>query len=88
MVRRAPGEGLGQVSEADPVLLLEPWFAEPMLLGMVEAAQADAPAVGGLERGAAIGAGADVGALDRQAPAAGYTAMMAADPGPVSRAGA
>ena len=47
-VRRALREQLGDVGEADAVFGFEPWLSDPVLLGMVEAAQADAPAVGRL----------------------------------------
>ena len=69
------------------MLLLEPALPEPMLLGMVTGAQANAPAVGGLEGCTSIGAGANMGALDGQALAAGHRAVMAADPGTMGRAG-
>jgi len=52
-VRRPSGKGFGQVGETDAMFCLEPWLSEPVLLGMMEAAQADAPPVGGLQRGAA-----------------------------------
>ena len=68
------------------MLLLEPTFSEPMLLGVVMGAQADAPAVGGLEGGAAIGAAAHMGAFDGEPLAARDRTMMPAYPCAVSRA--
>lgn len=70
------------------MLLFEPWFAKPVLFGVVMRAQADAPAVGRLERSAAIGAGAHMGAFDGPSPAAGNRAVMPADPGAVGRTSA
>jgi len=70
------------------MLLLEPSFPDPVLLGVMEAAQADAPAVGRFEGDAAAGPAADVRAFDRQALASWHAAMMPAHPGTVRRAGA
>jgi len=70
------------------MLLLEPSFPDPVLLGVMEAAQADAPAIGRLERGAAVRSGADVGAFNGQALAARDRAVMPAHPGAVGRTGA
>jgi len=70
------------------MLLLEPPLSEPVLLGMVVSAKADAPAIGRFESDAAVGTAADMGALDRQVLAAGHAAMMFAHPGAVCRAGA
>ena len=57
---RAVGEQLGELGEADAVFGFEPGFADAVLLGVVEAAQADTPAVGRFEADAAVGTGADV----------------------------
>ena len=43
----------------------EPAFADPVLLGVMEATQAEAPAIGGFEGRAAVCAGPDMGAFDR-----------------------
>lgn len=85
-VRRAPGEQLGEIDEADAVSCFEPGLPDPVLLGVVERAQADAPAVGRLERRAAIGSDADMGALDRQPPTARYAAVMPTNPGAMAGA--
>lgn len=45
-------------------------LADPVLLDVVSSAQANRPAVGRLEAGAAIGPAADVGAFDRVPSAA------------------
>ena len=60
----------------------------PMLLGVVEPAQADAPAVRWLETGTAIGAGPDMSTFDREPPAARHAAVMPEHPGAVGRAAA
>lgn len=61
-------------------------LADLVLLDMVGSAQADRPAVGGLEAGAAVGPAADVGAFDRETGAARDRAGVPADPGAVGRA--
>ena len=70
------------------MLLLEPSFPDPVLLGVMEAAQADAPAVGRLERHAAIGSRTHMRAFDREPLAARHAAVVLAYPGSVARAGA
>ena len=62
-------------------------LSDPVLLGVMEAAEADAPAVGRLESHATIGSRSDVRALDREALASGHAAMVLAHPRTVSRAG-
>jgi hypothetical protein len=69
------------------MLSLERALAEPMLLGMMVGTQADAPAIGRLERHAAMAAGAHVCAFDGEALAPGDDAVMPANPRPVGRAG-
>ena len=50
--------------EIDAMASLELAFADAVLFSVVERAQADAPAVGGFERGAAVGSATHMGALD------------------------
>jgi hypothetical protein len=64
----------------------EPSFPKAVLFGMMQTAQADAPAVRRLERSAAIGTGADMSALNRQALATGHAAVMLTNPGAMGRA--
>jgi hypothetical protein len=44
-MRRTLREQLGDVGQADIVFGFEPGFPDPVLLGVMEAAQADAPTV-------------------------------------------
>ena len=87
-MRRSPREQFGDVGQADAVFGFELCFPDPVLLGMVEAAKAEAPAVRWLECGSTIGSGSDMGALDRQPLAAGNRTVVAPDPGAMSRADA
>ncbi|MDP3674445.1 MAG: hypothetical protein Q8R44_05045 [Novosphingobium sp.] len=63
-MRRAPGEHLCQRDEIECIASLERGLADAVLLCVVVAAQADGPAIGWLERATAIGARADVRALN------------------------
>ena len=70
------------------MLLLEPAFAEPVLLDVMMGAQADAPPIGRFERGTAIRSEPDMGAFDGQVLAARDRAVMPAHPGAVGGTGA
>lgn len=84
-VRRAAGERLGKCAQVKGIALLERGLADPVLLGVVEVAQADGPAVRRLEGLATIGAAADVGAFERMLEAAGHAAVMPAHPRTMGR---
>lgn len=85
-MRRSLREHLREVGKADAVPGFEPCLADLMLLGVMQCAKADAPAVRRLETGPTIGAGANVSTFDRQAFAGRHGAVMTADPRAVSRA--
>lgn len=84
-VWRSLSKHLGQRDEFEVVAPLKRRFADPVLLGVVGAAQADGPAVGGLERAAAVGAQANVGALDRIGKTTQDRTAMPPHPGTVRR---
>lgn len=65
---------------------LEGSLANLVLLDVVSSAQADHPAVGGLEASSSIGAAADVGAFDGTSGTARDRAGVLAYPGAVRRA--
>ncbi len=87
-MRRPLSEGLSNSEQVDAVGFLERSFSDPVLLGMMELAQADGVAIRWLEAGAAVGAAANMGALDRKAGTARRRAVMAPHPGAVGGAGA
>ena len=87
-MRRSSSELRCESSQIEPVALLERGLAYAVLLAVMLPAQADGPAVGGLETLSAIGALSHMSALDGSGRAVRHAATVAADPGPVSRAGA
>ena len=86
-MRGPASKHLCQRNEVQLVSHFERALTDPMLLGMVGAAQADGPTVGRLERATAIGAGAHMGALDGSGEADGDRATMLTHPGAVCGAG-
>ena len=84
-MRRPLSKHLGQRDQIERVAYFECGFAYAVLLRVVSAAQADGPAVGGLERAAAVGTRANVGALDRAGETTGDRTAMPPDPGAVRR---
>jgi len=85
-VGRAFRKFLRQTAQIDGMPSFERGLANVVLLDVVGAAQANRPAVRGLESGSAVGAAPDMGTFDRAAGTARDRAGVIADPGAVSRA--
>ena len=81
-------ELLSQFVEVNAVLVLERPFAEMMLFPMMMAAEADRPAIGGLQRNATVGPGANMSTFNWLTAAAGHAAGVGADPAAVAWADA
>lgn len=84
---RKSGESLGDGSHIDAVYPLEFCLAHPVLFGMVLAAKADGPLVGGLQCRAPIGATSDVCTFDWKQHTAYHRAVVPPHPCSVRRAG-
>jgi hypothetical protein len=78
---RAPCELLGDSQKVEAVACLELNLADPVLLSMMLAAQADGPAIGGFEARSAVGAAAHVGAFYGKLHALWHDTMMPPHPG-------
>jgi hypothetical protein len=83
---RSPGEQNRQFAEVDAVTLLKCELAPFVLLEMVITTEADRPSIRWLETDTPISVAADVGTLDRPPQTARNAAVMAANPGTMSRA--
>ena len=77
-----------ELSQVDVIPSFESHFSDFVLLNVVMVAQAHAPLVRGFEPQTAVGAGAHMGAFDRQLTAAGNRAAMAPHPGAMRGTGA
>ena len=76
---------LRQLHHVERISLLKRLFAQLVLLDVMLAAQADGPTVGWLEAEPAVGVPTNVGTLDRSIQASRHAAVVAPDPGAVSR---
>jgi hypothetical protein len=83
---RKPREILCQGHEVEAVPALKFGLAKPMLLCVVPGAQADAPAIRGLETHATVRPGTHMSAFDDIMIAAGHAASMRPHPGAMTRA--
>ena len=85
-MRRSFRKLLGNVPQVDAVALLKPGLTDLVLLDVVVPTEAYGPSIRWLERDPAIRLAPDMRAFNRPQKTAGYTAMMFAYPGAVSRA--
>lgn len=80
---RPPRKLLGERAQIDPMTMLEGCLADAVLLGVMRAAQADRPSIGGFETLTRVGSSADMRAFNWNLPASGDAATMEPHPGAV-----